>query len=167
MRKRKRRLTEKEARALDRMRLWRKQNADRVHRSRVKWEKKNVPRRREVWREYQRRAKKDPVRRVVMQYRTRMTYALAQMRAGKVASTRKLIGCSERRLRRHLESMFQPGMSWENWGRVWHIDHIIPISAFNLREPRQQRACFQYTNLQPLFKRHNLMKGKKFSLPHE
>ena len=43
-------------------------------------------------------------------------------------------------------------MTWDNHGEIWEIDHIIPCSKFNLTEEKQQKECFHYTNLQPLFK---------------
>jgi hypothetical protein len=75
----------------------------------------------------------------------------------------ELTGTSVAALRVHLEAQFKPGMSWENYGfEGWHIDHIRPVCSFQLTDPAQQRACFHYTNLQPLWKNENLAKGKKF-----
>lgn len=71
-----------------------------------------------------------------------------------------LIGCSPQELRTHLESKFSPGMSWDNYGREgWHIDHIRPCASFDLSDPEQQKQCFHYTNLQPLWAKENLSKG--------
>jgi len=51
-------------------------------------------------------------------------------------------------------------MSWDNYGyRGWHIDHIRPCASFDLTDPEQQRECFHYTNLQPLWWQDNLRKG--------
>lgn len=61
------------------------------------------------------------------------------------------LGCSITELRKHLESKFLPTMTWENYGKYWHIDHIIPCSFFNLIDEEEQKKCFHYTNLQPLF----------------
>jgi hypothetical protein len=54
---------------------------------------------------------------------------------------------------------FRPGMTWENYGPVWHVDHIKPCAKFDLTDPDQQRACFHFSNLQPLFADENLRKG--------
>jgi len=78
----------------------------------------------------------------------------------KSKSTKKLIGCSVEQLKQHLESQFKPGMSWSNYGK-WHIDHIRPCVSFDLSKPEEQRKCFHYTNLQPLWAKDNLSKGSK------
>ena len=51
-------------------------------------------------------------------------------------------------------------MSWDNYGQ-WHIDHIRPCSGFNLLDPIEQRVCFHYTNLQPLWAGDNLKKSNR------
>lgn len=80
----------------------------------------------------------------------------------KSISTMTLIGCSPEQLKHHLESQFTEGMSWENYGvKGWHVDHIIPCVSFDLSDPDQQRECFHYTNLQPLWWYDNLSKGDK------
>jgi Prasinovirus endonuclease VII len=77
----------------------------------------------------------------------------------KSARTCELLGCSIPELRQHLENQFRPGMTWENYGPVWHIDHIKPCAKFNLTDPAQQRKCFHFSNLQPLFAIENIRKG--------
>lgn len=80
----------------------------------------------------------------------------------KVESTLKMLGCSPEELRVYLESKFTNGMSWSNYGRYgWHIDHIMPCDSFDLSKPEEQRKCFHYTNLQPLWWRDNMSKGNK------
>ena len=54
-------------------------------------------------------------------------------------------------------------MSWDNWSiKGWHIDHIRPCSSFDLSDPTQQKECFHYTNLQPLWASENLKKNNKW-----
>jgi hypothetical protein len=62
----------------------------------------------------------------------------------------------------HLESKFLPGMTWENRGvkpGQWSIDHIKPLSAFNLTDRMQLLEACHYTNLQPLWHSDNVRKG--------
>ena len=81
----------------------------------------------------------------------------------KSKQTMDLLGCSINDLKKHLSSLFQDGMSWKNYGRGgWHIDHIRPCSSFDLTDPEQQKQCFHYTNLQPLWEIDNLRKGSKY-----
>ena len=78
----------------------------------------------------------------------------------KSASTMKLIGCTVDELRQHIESKFEPWMNWENQGLGgWDIDHIKACFHFNLEDPEQQRACFNWSNLQPLEHIANIKKG--------
>lgn len=94
--------------------------------------------------------------------RTRLNNALKVKKVRKTNNILKLIGCSIFELRKHLELQFKRGMSWENYGlRGWHIDHIKPCASFNLTDLEQQKQCFHYTNLQPLWRQDNLVKGAK------
>jgi hypothetical protein len=76
-------------------------------------------------------------------------------------STFNLLGCTIAEFKLYLESQFTETMSWENYGSIWHIDHILPCASFDLSEESQQRLCFNYRNLQPLLAHDNLVKGKK------
>jgi len=77
---------------------------------------------------------------------------------GKSKATAELIGCSPVFLKNYIEGQFKEGMTWENYGE-WHIDHIRPCSSFDLEDSKQQKECFNYTNLQPLWAEENLKKG--------
>jgi hypothetical protein len=86
-------------------------------------------------------------------------------------STTRLLGCSIEYLKKHLESKWLDGMSWDNYGiyrvggqATWHIDHIRPCASFDLTDPEQQKQCFHYTNLQPLWAKDNLFKHDKYNL---
>lgn len=74
-----------------------------------------------------------------------------------------LLGCTISELRQHLENRFIGGMTWENHGlHGWHIDHIRPCASFDLTQPAQQRECFHYLNLQPLWAKDNMSKSAKW-----
>lgn len=73
------------------------------------------------------------------------------------------LGCTIAELKIYLESKFLPGMSWSNWSKTgWHIDHIKPLSLFDLSDPEQLKAACHYTNLQPLWAHDNLAKNNKY-----
>lgn len=80
----------------------------------------------------------------------------------KSTKTVELLGAPWVWVEAHLESLFKPGMTWENHGPVWHIDHIRPCASFDLTDPEQQKMCFHWTNLQPLFAQDNLRKSDKY-----
>lgn len=70
------------------------------------------------------------------------------------------LGCSIKDFKSYIEAKFQPGMTWDNYGRAgWHIDHIKPISKFDLTNPVQFKQAVHYTNLQPLWAVDNIRKG--------
>jgi len=76
--------------------------------------------------------------------------------------TLSLLGCSVEELRQYLEQKFKKGMTWKNYGiKGWHIDHIIPCNSFDLTKIEEQRKCFHYSNLQPLWWYENLQKSDK------
>lgn len=76
--------------------------------------------------------------------------ALKAKGAKRTDRTLKLTGCSISQLKIHIESQFEPGMTWDNHGLYgWNIDHIVPSALFNLIEPEEQLKCFHYTNLMP------------------
>lgn len=103
--------------------------------------------------------KKSIKHKIVRNLRRRVHHALKG--ETKSESTLSLLGCSINYLKEYLESKFQQGMTWDNYGE-WHIDHIKPCSAFDLSDPVQQKECFAYTNLQPLWAIDNLKKAYKY-----
>lgn len=101
-------------------------------------------------------------------FRIRLALGKRLLRAlngsAKAGPTLELLGCPPVWLEAWLESLFRPGMTLNNHGRVWHIDHIKPCAAFDLTDPEQQRICFHWTNLQPLFAKENLSKGDRYEI---
>lgn len=79
-----------------------------------------------------------------------------------------LVGYSVADLQAHLEARFLPGMSWENYGQ-WHIDHIIPLSAFNYETPDDYdfRRAWALANLQPLWASENYRKKNRLAAPFQ
>lgn len=72
----------------------------------------------------------------------------------------ELLGCSIRHFKKHLESQFTEGMSWENYGE-WHVDHIIPCMNFDMTKASNHGKCFHYKNLRPLWGDDNRKRKKK------
>jgi len=86
-----------------------------------------------------------------------------EYRKGKIVD---LLGCSVEEFKKYLETKFKEGMSWNNYGlRGWHIDHIIPCSKFDLIKEEEQKKCFHFSNLQPLWWNENLSKGNRLLEP--
>lgn len=106
------------------------------------------------------RRKEDLNFRITGQLRTRLRYYL--LKAKKENKFSELIGCNPNQFRQHIEDSFLDGMNWENQGFYgWHIDHIKPVSKFDLTKKDQQKKCFHYSNLRPLWSKDNFNKGNK------
>ena len=116
---------------------------------------------RDYLRNYMRdRRRTDPAFKLLTTLRNRLRGALKG--TCKSTCTLELLGCTVEEFRAHLGARFKPGMTWENQGRYgWHVDHIRPCASFDLTDPEQQRICFHYTNLQPLWAEENMSKGAK------
>ncbi len=104
---------------------------------------------------YKRKWLQNPVNRLAHQLRTRINKFIHRGQ-----SATKELGCSVVELKLYLESKFQPGMSWDNYGK-WHVDHILPLSKFDLTDPEQFRKAVHFTNLQPLWASDNIRKRDK------
>ena len=73
------------------------------------------------------------------------------------------LGCSIEEFKKYIESKFQVGMNWKNHGQYgWHLDHIKPLSAFDLTDRKQLLEAVHYTNIQPLWAWDNLSKGTRY-----
>lgn len=120
-------------------------------------------------REYKRnRRKTNPQYRLKLALSGRIRSALKSKGIKKYSTTMELCGCSISHLKKYLESLFTDGMSWENYGLYgWHIDHIIPCASFDLTNPVQQKKCFHYTNLQPLWADINIDKSNKLNYAYK
>lgn len=119
------------------------------------WSEKNIDRKREIVRNcLARRRKIDPT------FRLGEAVAIQVRRhAQRVGSWRGIVGYSLETLCAHLEARFTPDMTWENYGSFWQIDHIRPVSDFDL--PREIIECWELRNLRPLPAVENMAKGSK------
>lgn len=134
---------------------YREANKERGHAVQKEWRARNKERRRLHQLE---RLHTEPTFRLVHNLRSRFKSAMKGKKSyGKSAS---FWGCTVQELKGYLESKFRDGMNWENYGR-WHVDHIRPVSSFDLRDPEQIKECFGLANLQPLWAADNLHKSSK------
>ena len=93
----------------------------------------------------------------------RSRFNVAIKRKWKKTSVIELTGCSIDELKIHIEKQFSEGMNWKNWSKEgWHIDHIKPLSLFDLTNIKEQKKAFHYTNLQPLWAKDNIIKSNKY-----
>jgi hypothetical protein len=107
------------------------------------------------------RLKTDPVFKLKETLRRRLYSLLIKNQIPKTYSASNLLGCTVQECKHHIELNFKEGMSWDNHGSYWEIDHIKPCSSFNLTDIEQQKQCFHYTNLQPLTISENRSKYNK------
>mgnify|MGYP001820701080 CR=1 FL=1 len=125
-----------------------------------KWAEQNKDRIREISRKYQQHQRDNTINyKLRCNLKNRIYDAVKNNTKSK--RTMELLGCSIEYLKQYLFEQFQDGMSWDNYGE-WHIDHIRPCASFDLSDPKQQQACFHYTNLQPLWAIDNLKKQDKW-----
>jgi len=92
--------------------------------------------------------------------RTRIRMKCNGIKKAKPHSNKYIIelGCSYWQAKKHIERQWLPGMSWENHGTAWEIDHIVPASRFDVNDPMQRLQMSHFTNLQPMWTRDNRRK---------
>lgn len=110
--------------------------------------------------------------RIKSNLRSRLNAAVKKLaKLDKLVSAVTDLGCSLKELKQHLENQFTEGMSWGNYGRIkgikcWEIDHIMPLSAFDLLNDEELKKAINYKNLQPLWVSENRKKGSKYFTAH-
>lgn len=142
-------------------RRYRKQNGETISERKRKWFVENQ---KEMTKKQCERRRTDPQFKLAAILRTRLGHAIRGR--SKNGSAVHDLGCTIEELKAHLESLFQPDMSWDNFGRIpgvkcWEVDHITPLSSFDLTIREQFLQAAHYTNLQPLWAIDNMRKGAK------
>ena len=124
-----------------------------------KYREENKEKLKESYKEYlKKKRKNDPIYRMMRNIRSMVRRAI------KTKRTEEIIGCTYQELKLHLENQFTEAMSWENYGfNGWHIDHIRPLSWFDIANPDEVAKANHYSNLQPLWWEDNLSKGNRFA----
>ena len=112
------------------------------------------------------RYKTDPTFKMACVLRDRLRKTIKAVKgAKKCKSTLKLLGCTLEFFQQHLESTWKEGMTWSNHGKgddKWHVDHIRPVSSFDLLKAEEQAKCFHWSNMQALWQVENLEKGSSY-----
>ncbi len=143
---------------------WYSANRDRALARMRKWRQKSSEKRRTYRNQYNKKYRQTPKYKFEHALRARIITAIKNQSKGlsrKCGKTVSLLGCSIKDFRIYLESKFEPGMSWNNFGSVWHMDHIMPCSIFDLSKSAHQHRCFHFSNIRPCFIEENLKKGSK------
>jgi len=177
--------SENRIRALDRSKKWKAKNREQVRRAgrtyaakrrvlyremvnakRRTWRANRTPQQRLKDRDYRRKYSRQIFatninHKIALNLRRRIHKVLRGH--SKSSETIHLLGCSIPDFRIYLESKFDSGMTWKNYGRAWHIDHIIPCAIFDLSRPEHQKRCFHFANLQPLRAKDNQLKRDRIA----
>ena len=98
--------------------------------------------------------------------RNRVYMAFTSQSEPKKQRTWKYIGCKPYFFKDWIEFQLYDGMTMNNYGTLWHIDHVIPCSSFDLRDDEEAKKCFNWSNCRPYLCKKNLTKSKK-RIPHE
>ena len=141
---------------------YRKKNKEKINRGGKEWYYKNKEKVRARQRIYERIRRNTLHFKIKDNMRRRIRTALKKNGGKKTKRTMKLVGCTAEQLKQYIEKQFKPGMSWEQRDS-FHIDHIIPCASFDLTKLSEQKKCFHYTNLQPLYPIENIKKGAKLN----
>lgn len=149
----------------------------------IEWQKENPEKRREyskkTWKKWS-SANPDKIREINRRKRSsakgKVNYNISRAIRKSLGNGNKrghhwelLVGYTISQLKQHLEKKFTPGMTWENYGSHWNIDHIIPISAFNFSSISDAdfKRCWSLKNIQPLEAKVNFSKGGKLGKPFQ
>lgn len=139
---------------------YKKRNREHIRKQSSEYAKRPEVRER-VRNQIREKLKNDPVFIIKTRLRTRFYQYIKRGLAKKQVKTSQLIGCDWKYLKNHLEKKFEKGMTWKNFGK-WHIDHIKPMSHFDLMKVKDQYLCCNYKNLQPMWATENLSKGNRY-----
>ncbi len=144
----------------DKARKYYLENQERCKTNALRWNKENPTK----CVEYRRRADQKPQRKLIKNISSRIRDRVRELKIKIKAGSYSNVGCSHTQLKQHIESLFQPGMTWDNHGlKGWHIDHIKPISLFDLTKAEEILKANHFSNLQPLWAIDNLHKSAKYN----
>ena len=152
---------------IENTKIWQENNFEKYKEYNKKWRKDNSEKIREYRKKEYIRLSKIPSYKINDAISNRIRQSLKGNKNGRHWET--LVGYTKEELMEHLESQFEPWMTWENWGAYekgklkWHIDHIRPITSFNFTSVKNPefRECWALENLRPLEAIKNMRKSNK------
>lgn len=152
----------------DAHRIWSSKNKSKVREYRERWNKKNPEKLKEIHRNGMALRRSLPKGRL-RNTSSRSIWTAVRRGTKTTCGWESLVGYSLAQLMCHLEKQFTPEMSWENHGSYWHVDHKIPVAAFNFERPEDLdfKRCWALENLQPLEKIANIKKGARLTAPFQ
>ena len=132
-----------------------RENVDKIKQLRID----NKDKLKEYNKQYQNNKKKIDIQyKIKCNLRTRIHSAIkGQYKTGSAVSD---LGCTITEFKDYITKKFTVGMTWDNYGQ-WHLDHIMPLSCFNLEDRKQFLMACHYINYQPLWAIDNMKKGNK------
>jgi len=145
---------------------WKKKNKDKCREYIKKSVRKNPEKYKQANKEYRKkRAERDPSFKMQQNMRKRYRDIMKSTKNG--GSTRHIddLGCSTKEFNHYLESKFTKGMTWDNYGTYWHLDHILPCASFDHEDEKQRKQCWHWTNFQPLEAVKNMEKSDNIEKP--
>jgi hypothetical protein len=161
----KKRHNEKRIEILAYQEIWRLNHPKSGTIAKTVWRKKNPEKQTALASKIRKTQRLDPKFRILESISQSMRHYLK----GKNGKTwTDLVGYTPEQLRSHIEKRFKEGMTWDNYGK-WHLDHIIPVTAFNFQTPNDIdfKKCWSLKNLRPLWARENISKGNKLESPFQ
>ena len=143
--------------------VWYEQNKEHRKEYMKEYRKKNIDKIRETKRNYEKTRKtNDPLYKLINNFRTAIYQVLKERNIQKNGHYFEILNYTPEQLIEHLENKFTGDITWDNYGE-WHVDHIIPISSFDIKEigDKEFNKCWALENLQPLWGDENIRKSNK------
>ena len=142
---------------------WYEQNKEHRKEYLKEYREKNIDKIRKTKRDYQQHLRDtNPTYKLISYFRTAIYQVLKESNVGKNKHYFDVLQYTPKQLIDHLELQFTDGMTWDNYGE-WHVDHIKPISSFNIIEmgDNEFMKCWCLNNLQPMWGEENIRKSNK------
>lgn len=108
--------------------------------------------------------KRDPLFKLERRLRCRIYQAFTSQGGKKSDRTWKYIDCSPKMFQEWIEYQLYDGMTLENYGEIWHIDHVKPVASFDSSKEEDVMKCFSWKNLRPYLAEKNNSKSDKVNL---